>query len=117
MSKINIVVTIKNKNDVSVEKYIAIKDNNKIAYQEKDCKTKIILNGFKIIRENKEYLIEMNFIPNKKTKGKYMLKENHYGIDLDILTDYLIIEDNLIILKYNVITTEQEVIFKLEYVK
>ena len=59
----------------------------------------------------------MNFIPNKKTKGKYLLKENNSIIDLEILTDYLIVEDNLIILKYNVITTEQDVIFKLECVK
>ena len=117
MSKINVVVTIKNKNDISEEKYIAIKTNNKITYQEKDCKNKILLDDFKIIRENEDYLIEMNFIPNKKTKGKYLLKENNSIIDLEILTDYLIVEDNLIILKYNVITTEQDVIFKLECVK
>ena len=50
-------------------------------------------------------------------KGKYLLKGNNSTIDLDILTDYLIVEDNLIILKYNVITTNQDVIFKLECVK
>ena len=53
----------------------------------------------------------------KNTKGKYLLKGNNSTIDLDILTDYLIVEDNLIILKYNVITTNQDVIFKLECVK
>ena len=117
MSKINVVVTIKNKNDISEEKYIAIKNNKKITYQEKNCKTKILLDNFKIIRENEDYLVEMNFIPNKKTKGKYLLKENNNQIELEILTDYLIVEDNLILLKYKVITTEQDVIFKLECVK
>lgn len=117
MGRININVYIKNKDNISEEKYIAIKNNNIITYQEKDCKTKIFLDDFKIIRENEDYLIKMNFIPNKRTSGKYILKESKSEINLDILTDYLIIEDNLIILKYNVLTTDQDVIYKLEYVK
>lgn len=115
MSKINVVITIKNKDDVSEEKYVAIKNDNKISYQEKDCKTTILLDNFKIIRKNSDYLLEMDFIPNKQTKGKYVIKDKE--IDLDILTDYLIIEENLIILKYKILTTEQDVIFKLECVK
>ena len=117
MSKIDIKVIIKNKDNISEENYKAIKNNNKITYKEKECKTTIFLDEFKIIRENNDYLMEMNFIPNKQTNGKYILKENKQEINLDILTDYLIIEDNLIILKYNVLTTDQDVIFKLEYVK
>ncbi len=116
MSKINIIVTLKNNKNISEEKYIALKNKDKIIYEEKEYKTTIFLNDFKIVRENKDCLIEMNFIPDQTTKGKCLLKENNSQIDLEILTDYLIIEDDLIILKYNVLTTEQDVIFKLESV-
>ena len=113
----NIKVIIKNENEISEEEYCAVKTSKKITYQEKECKTTIILDDFKIIRENEDYLLEMNFIPNKKTIGKYILKESQNEINLEILTDYLIIEESLIILKYSVLTTEQDVIFKLECVK
>lgn len=116
MSKINIIVTLKNNDNISEEKYIALKNNNKIIYEEKEYKTTIYLDNFKIVRENNECLIEMNFIPNKTTSGKFLMKNKNNQIDLEILTDYLIIEDDLIILKYNVLTTEQDVIFKLESV-
>lgn len=114
MSKININVIIKSNGEEIEENYLALKNNNKIIYQEKDCKTTINLDEFKIKRENDDYLLEMDFIPDKETKGKYLLKKENSLIDLTILTDYLIMEDNLIILKYNVITTNQDVIFKIK---
>ena len=110
-------VTIKNESNVCTEEYFVKKIKEKIIYYEKNCKTTIFLNNFKIIRENDEYVIELNFIPNKITNGKYLLKKENSEILLEIMTDYLIIDDNLIILKYKVITTDQDVIFKLEYVK
>ena len=114
MSKININVIIKSNGEEIEENYLALKNNNKIIYQEKDCKTTINLDEFKIKRENDDYLLEMDFIPDKETKGKYLLKKENSLIDLTILTDYLIMEDNLIILKYNVTTTNQDVIFKIK---
>ncbi len=114
MSKININVIIKSNGEEIEENYLALKNNNKIIYQEKDCKTTINLDEFKIKRENDDYLLEMDFLPDKETKGKYLLKKENSLIDLTILTDYLIMEDNLIILKYNVTTTNQDVIFKIK---
>ena len=114
MSKININVIIKSNGEEIEENYLALKNNNKIIYQEKDCKTTVNLDEFKIKRENDDYLLEMDFIPDKETKGKYLLKKENSLIDLTILTDYLIMEDNLIILKYNVTTTNQDVIFKIK---
>ena len=114
MSKINVLVTLKNEDNISKEEYIALKNNNKIIYEEKEYKTTIFLDGFKIVRKSKDYLIEMDFIPNKTTKGFYLVGDKQ--IDLEILTDYLIIKDNLILLKYKVLTTEQDVIFRLECV-
>ena len=114
MSKININVIIKSNGEEIEENYLALKNNNKIIYQEKDCKTTVNLDEFKIKRENDDYLLEMDFLPDKETKGKYLLKKENSLIDLTILTDYLIMEDNLIILKYNVTTTNQDVIFKIK---
>ena len=56
----------------------------------------------------------MEFIPNKETKGSCKLKKENIAIDLEILTDYIIIEENIIIIKYKVLTTQQDVLFKLE---
>lgn len=115
MSKINIKVIIKNNDEVSEEKYIALKTNSKIEYFEKEFKTSLIFKDiFKIVRENEDYLLEMEFIPNKETNGICKLKKQNVIIDLKILTDYVIFEENIIIIKYKVLTTEQDVILKLE---
>lgn len=110
-----IKVILKNDNDESVENYQAIINNKKIIYNEKNFKVIFDYNDvLKLTRENEEYLFEMEFIPNKQTKGICYLKKEHAKIDLDILTDYVINEDSIIIVKYKVITTNQEVIYKVE---
>lgn len=115
MSKINIKVTLKSHLEESIQNYSAIKTDNKIIYQEKEYKVTLTTSSnLKLKRENNEYLFEMEFIPNKQTNGICYLKEQNSQIDLDILTDYVIIEENIIIVKYKVLTTNQEVIYKME---
>lgn len=115
MSKINIKVILKSNLEESVQHYSAIKTDNKIIYQEKEYKvTLTTFNNLKLKRENDEYLFEMEFIPNTQTKGICYLKKENSQIDLDILTDYVIIEENIIIVKYKVLTTNQDVIYKME---
>jgi len=110
-----IKVSLKNDSEESIEKYQAIKNNNKIIYNEKEFKVTLNYNDtFKMTRENGEYLFELEFISNKKTKGICTLKNEGATLELDILTDYIIIEDNLIIIKYDVITTNQSVIYRME---
>lgn len=115
MSKIEIKVILKNDSEESVEKYSAIKDKNKIIYQEKEYIVTLITDEIlKLKRENEDYLFEMEFKSNEQTKGICYLKKEKSQIELDILTDYVIIEDNIIIVKYKVLTTNQEVIYKVE---
>ena len=115
MNKKEIKVIIKNNSDISEEKYLALKDEQKIEYFEKDVKTSLILkNNIKLKRENDNYFLEMEFIPNKTTEGIYKLKNENLNISLEISTDYVIIEENFIIIKYKVISTKQDVIFKIE---
>ena len=115
MSKIDVKVIIKNNDEVSEEKYMALKNNQKIEYLEKEFKTSLFLKDIvKIKRENADYLFMMEFISNKETKGSCKLKKENITIDLEILTDYIIIEEKIIIIKYKVLTTQQDVLFKLE---
>ena len=115
MSKIQIKVTLKTNEEESVETYSAIKSENKIIYQEKEYKVTLNFKDYlKLKRENDEYLFDMEFEANKQTKGICLLKKENSKIELDILTDYVIIEDNYFIIKYKVLTTNQEVLYKLE---
>ena len=112
-----IKVILKNNNEESIEKYQAICNNKKIIYNEKEFKVTLdYSNSLKMIRENNDYIFELEFISGRKTKGICKLKNEKVDMELDILTDYVIIEDNLIIVKYNVITTEQDVIYRLEII-
>lgn len=115
---LKIRTTIQNNDEISIENYTAIKNQNKIIYNEKEYKITIYLeDSTKIIRENDDYLFSLEFISDKQTRGTCLLKENNSIVDLDILTDYVIIQDDLIIIKYKVLTTQQDVIFKLEVLK
>lgn len=115
MSKIDIKVILKSDSEESIENYTAIRDKNKIIYQEKEYKVTLIIDkSLKLKRENEKYLFEMEFIADKQTKGICYLKGEKSQIDLDILTDYVIVEESVIIVKYKVLTTNQEVIYKVE---
>lgn len=113
--KKTIQVYIKSNDNISEAFYSAINYNNKIIYNEKNCKTTILFKeNCKIIRENEEYIMNLLFIPNKITECEYLLKKTNNIIELKILTDYLIIDNNIIKLRYKVLTTDQEVVFQIK---
>ena len=115
MKELNIEVVLTSNNQVSQGKYLAIKDNNSISYLDNDVKVCLYFRDvIRITRENDDYLLDFNFVKNEVTKGKYILKNIEKTIDLDVFTDYIIVEDDLLIIKYKVLTTEQDVIFKLK---
>lgn len=115
MSKIQIKVVLKTNDEESIESYNAIKSKDKIIYSEKEYKVTLTTKKIvKLIRENDDYLFEMEFKANEQTKGICYLKKENSQINLDILTDYVIIEDNIVVIKYTVLTTNQEVLYKLE---
>lgn len=117
MKELNIEVVLTSNNQVSEGKYLAIKDNNSISYLDNDVKVCLYFKDvIRITRENDDYLLDFNFVKNEVTKGKYILKNIEKTIDLDVFTDYIIVEDDLLIIKYKVLTTEQDVIFKLKIV-
>lgn len=115
MSKININVIIKNEDGIINNNYVALKNKNRIIYYENDYKTTIFLDDFKIIRENKDCIINMNFEQSKKTIGNIVINNNK--LDLEIYTYCLDVLDDNIKLKYKIITTNQEITFELEKCK
>ncbi len=113
--RIDVNVIIKNNNELSEAKYKALKTKNKIEYLEKEYKVSLILGDvLKLKRENDEYLFEMEFVPNKESCGICKLKKENAIIDLKILTDYVVFSSDIIIIKYKVLTTEQDVVLKIE---
>ncbi len=115
MKELNIEVVLTSNNQINEGKYLAIKDNNSISYLDNDVKVCLYFKDvIRITRENDDYLLDFNFVKNEVTKGKYILKNIEKTIDLDVFTDYIIVEDDLLIIKYKVLTTEQDVIFKLK---
>lgn len=117
MGKINIRVVLKNDDILTEEEYVAIKKDNKITYQENDYKVSLIIGEtIKLIRENNDTIINMEFNKDSHTKGSCMLKNSNAVIDLDIETSYLMVNEDIII-KYKVLTTNQEVTYKLEVLK
>ncbi len=115
MKQLNIEVVLINNNQISKGKYFAIKDDNSISYIDNNVKVYLYFKDMvRITRENDEYFLDFNFVKDQVTKGKYILKNLDKTIDLDVLTNYIVVEDNLLIIKYKVLTTEQDVIFKLK---
>ena len=95
--------------------YKAIRHNHKIIYKEPNYNVTIDYNDIlKMTRENDDYLINLEFIPNKQTTGICLLKKENVSSCFDILTSEAIKEDNVITIKYKVLTTNQEVSYKLE---
>jgi len=82
--------------------------NDKIKYTIKNDKSSIML-----IREGSDFVNTFIFNMNNSTTN-YLLKENNYSLDLDVVTLDMVIDDNFLIIKYKIIETENEYEFKAE---
>ena len=66
-----------------------------------------------LIREGSDFVNTFIFNMNNSTTN-YLLKENNYSLDLDVVTLDMVIDDNFLIIKYKIIETENEYEFKAE---
>lgn len=113
MSKIKIKTTIN-------DEYFyceGIKNKNNIIYKDNNVSVKIIFSDIiKIIRENSEYKIELNFNKNEKTKINYLLKEYNKSLELNLVTKNININNNYIEILYEIIDSDEgNINFKLEF--
>lgn len=114
MSKVNVKVILKTNEEVTENIYQAIQTEQKIIYQDSAYKVTVLFNYPKLIRENDEYLLEMEFQNKEKTISTCFLKTLKKDLKLDIITENLIVEKDLLIVQYRVFSTEQTVLFRLE---
>ncbi len=93
-----------------------IKIKNKITYYEDDIKTNIIINKEELIikRENNEFLNLIKLNIEKETDIIYYLKDQDLSINLPIRTKYIKLEDNIIEVKYKMLDSNSEYIYRIE---
>ena len=93
-----------------------IKIKNKITYYEDDIKTNIIINKEELIikRENNEFLNLIKLNIEKETDIIYYLKDQDLSINLPTRTKYIKLEDNIIEVKYKMLDSNSEYIYRIE---
>ena len=93
-----------------------IKIKNKITYYEDDIKTNIIINKEEIIikRENNEFLNLIKLNIEKETDIIYYLKDQDLSINLPTRTKYIKLENNIIEVKYKMLDSNSEYIYRIE---
>lgn len=98
---------ITNKENILIETTYK-KVNNKIKYKQNNDTYEIITNKDELylIRDNKEINSTMHFKQNKYTTCDYKIKDNDINLQIEIYTTKLLIEDNQILINYQVENTD-----------
>ena len=92
---------IRNKNKITF-------NNNNVKYSIKCDNNEIIL-----IRDGDDFV--NTFVFNKKnSNSNYLLKENGYDMDMEVITSNIEISDELIYIEYEIISTSCKYEFKIE---
>lgn len=116
MSKINIIVSIKNTESDNTVKTSAILQDEIIKYKE-DSTTTVRFNyhNMNLYRENNELRMSYQFNKEKKTKGKIFIKELNKELEVDIKTKKIKRKDNDIEIKFS--TEDNEFLYRIEEIK
>ncbi|HHU54798.1 MAG TPA: DUF1934 family protein [Mollicutes bacterium] len=120
MSKIQINSILKTSNEVIKKEFMGIIIDNKIIYDEDKIKVTILLNKdqLKMKRETSDYCISFAFSNNCTSKCVYNVKKPNMVIYLNVETKCLIIDDNRIIIEYDLYQEKElieSVMFELMY--
>jgi len=92
-----------------------IKNKNKISYSCDNVMYNICIEKDNIIlkREGNDFI--NTFIFNKKNSiSNYLLKDNNYDVDIDVITKDINVSDNSVYIKYLIVDSNSEFEFKLE---
>ena len=94
---------------------IGIKNKSKITYFDNDVKytIKIKENEVYLSREGASFFNSFLF-NNKKSTSNYLLKENNYNFDLEILTSFIDVKDNHIHINYKIVETNCDYEYQIE---
>lgn len=114
--KIKGKINLKNNDEVIMNNklFTGLKIDNKITYYEDDIKVSLVLGDkISLKRSNDEYELELIFTNKMESKGKYLLKKDNLFLPLYIITDKIIVGNNLIVINYQM--DEEKFEFKLEF--
>ncbi len=121
MSKFNGLLNLTKNNTCIYDNFAikGIKNTNKIIYREDDISVTIFIedNTIKMKRTTSDYIIEMPFINNVSTIGKYYLKEEKSSIDLNLNTNIITYDESKIYIDYNLSMVDEYIghfVFSLE---
>lgn len=115
MPKKKALIRIENKEEKKEIETNVIIENNIIKYRDDKAITKIDLNIPSITRDNKEYKIVYTFSENKKTIGTITIKDIKNVIDVEIITNKIMINDDNIEIEYKM--NNEKFLFKMEVMK
>ena len=71
-------------------------------------------NDIELIRENDIFKNILSFQLNKETNNEYYIKDNNLSVYINIITNEINIYENEIIIKYKVLDSDTEYIYKIE---
>ena len=103
MSKVKILATIKDNENILKVDTMGILNDNKIVYYENDTRVVVFINSNNIIleRKNNEYGIKLEFNPQLTKEGLYDINLNCMQVELSTYTNEMIIKDNYIYIDYD----------------
>ncbi len=120
MPKVKINSTVKTHDKFIKKEHTGLIIDNKIIYNDENVivtllfyKNKLVLN-----RNDKESNFNCEFLVNFISKGSYSINEQKLIINFDVKTKELIIEDNFILIDYDLYQANElvnSVLFKLAY--
>lgn len=118
MTKIKCIVNLK-ENDKCIfvnETFLGVKLQNKISYKENEIMVTIFVDDNKIImkRVALDYEINLEFIENRNTIGKYFINNGNLWLPLDTFTDTILVDDSNIRIEYKLNLEEEPTKFLLE---
>lgn len=116
--KIRIKNTFKNYNEKTEDliETFAIKNKEKISYQNNNTIYKLLLSDKKtlLIRETEEFIHKFVFDLDNITKSEYYIKELNTSIDISIKTTKLNISENRIEIDYEIIDNNNQYSYILD---
>lgn len=92
-----------------------IKNKNKITYANDNIKNTIKIgdNEIMLIRDGNEFV--NTFVFNKDSSScNYLLKDNNYDVDIDIISSTIEVRDDYIYVRYVVVDSNCEYEYKIE---
>ncbi len=99
---------------INNKEFNGLKNNNTITFYDDGIKVNIILGEEVILkRSNDDYEIILTFNEKNSGEGKYLSKKDNLFLPLYIITDKIIVGNNLLIINYRL--NEEIYEFKLEF--